>query len=121
MPQASTLQERPGYKVLRVPKGPQMGRHVLRVGWPEQEELSAIKWAVSVKQDTQEEEQAMETELYRLIAALIPEWDFIDREGNPLPHPKDEPRAIARLDPATIRWLIPSPDSVWSDVIPNAG
>jgi hypothetical protein len=159
------LQERQGYKVVTIPRGPRKNSKVLRVAWPERPELRAIYDAAdevvqaqrklgAAKQTAQialaawqaavgtENEQSLlaasaETEtvraeadtaakaanlaMWQKMADLMPEWDLKDRDGKPLPQPKDDPEQIDKLDPYTYDLLLPgNKDNIWSDVLPNA-
>lgn len=120
---ADVLEARPGYRVLTIPKGPQKGQKVLRVSWPEQRELRALKRLADQSGAAEETEElgGATLDMYKMLASFIPEWTLLDRMGKDLPQPKDDPTAFDKLDSLTLTYFVPSgSDCLWSDVLPNA-
>jgi hypothetical protein len=59
--------------------------------------------------------------MWQKLADLMPEWDLKDRQGNPLPQPKDDPEQLDKIDQYTYDLLTPGQkDNIWADVLPNA-
>ena len=122
---ADDLKGQPGYRVICIAKGPQKGRRILRLLWPEQSELRKLKKLADTAQEADEgAAEAITSDtlgMYKLLATFIPEWDLVSRLGGDLPQPKDDPSVFDKLDSFTLSWFIPAgKDSLWSDVLPNA-
>ncbi len=123
MPTTSAdLEARPGFKVVTCQKGPQAGRKVLRVLWPEHAELKRLNRLLTFVQQAggPEEEDAAWAPVYKLLAEFLPNWTFRDRMDMPLEQPQDNPVVFERLDNVTLLWFMPGQEgSIWKDVFPN--
>ncbi len=86
-PKKKEGEEQPEVKPL-----PQEGRHVLRADYVEMRELRRVaRWQKAWTQALEQEDDDKLNQVYKDLVSLIPAWDFVDRNGEPLPQPEQSP------------------------------